>query len=176
MCPAAHEPIEYAQTRDGIVIIRVHGKGTHQNSAGIKTILDRTKNANPPARYIIDLRDCEALDSTFMGILASLALHQKKRLGTAPIVLNMSPHVQRLLETLGLKYLLDLRTAEPVSANTSDEDFKPQQTPELSKEERLVMMIQAHHRLIDVDSQNELKFRGVLHALRESLERERGQT
>jgi two-component sensor histidine kinase len=47
--------------------------------------------------------------------------------------------------------------------------------PEVSKLDRIIMMIEAHERLIDIDSSNEIKFKSVLETLHDSLERAGGK-
>ncbi|MCL5269174.1 MAG: STAS domain-containing protein [bacterium] len=167
------EALEYARIPEGIVVIRVNGKGNHQNSVCLRRIFELTRADNP--RYIIDLDHCVTMDSTFMGTMASIALHQKSTTASLPIVTNIKDHVRRLLETLGLKYLLDMRAGDPMREQLAQTPFQPAETPEPSKLDRIVMMIEAHERLLDVDSENEIKFEGVLKSLRDSLQREQGK-
>lgn len=174
MSSTAAEPVQYAQTRDGIVIIRVSGKATHLQCPSLRYIFEKTKQNQPPPRYIIDMDQCTSLDSTFMGMLATMALHQRRATGSAMIVTNIQSHVRYLLGTLGLNFLLEMRSAPDSSmADVRVDRFKPAESPTLSPTERLLMMIEAHENLVDVDSQNELKFEGVLKHLRDSLERAR---
>ncbi|HOE97166.1 MAG TPA: STAS domain-containing protein [Candidatus Sumerlaeota bacterium] len=175
MSPEPTEPIQYAHLPDNIIVIRVLGKGTHLQSPSLRYVFDQTRDAAPPPRYIIDLDRCTTMDSTFMGTLASIGLHQVERTGSRVIVTNIQEHVLRLLNTLGLKYILDLRANHDQTVNRlglGEEAFTPAAGPRLDKLDRIVLMIEAHERLIDVDSQNEVKFQGVLRTLRQSLDEE----
>jgi hypothetical protein len=112
-----------------------------------------------------------------MGVLASMGLKERQVDGTQPIVVNISPHVRELLELLGLNYILDLRSgaSAPQHAPADGEvEFEPVETPEMSRLDRIVMMIEAHQQLIDVDRKNEVKFKGVLDSLKDSLNRTDG--
>ena len=51
------------------------------------------------------------------------------------------------------------------------DEFSEVQAPEISKLDRILLMLEAHEKLVDVDSENEIKFRGVLKNLRDSLKR-----
>jgi hypothetical protein len=117
------------------------------------------------------------MDSTFLGTLASIAIHQRQRDGTSLVATNVNDHVRGLLETLGLKYLMQIRPpspdASPDAAKQGARDFEPAHAPQLSRIDQIVMMLEAHQHLVDLDSQNEIKFEGVLKSLRDSLEREK---
>jgi anti-anti-sigma regulatory factor len=164
--------IQYAQLSDGIVIIRVRGRGSHQNAPQLRQVYQLTKDGNPALCYIFDMNECEAMDSTFMGTMASIAIHQSKQTSTSAIVINMREHVCSLLNTLGLKYILDMRSGKGVcSSKVGEEKFKTVETSQLSRLERTVIMIEAHERLVDIDSRNEVIFEDVIQALKESLDR-----
>jgi anti-anti-sigma regulatory factor len=172
MAPVPADPIQYAQTGEGIVVVRVQGKGSHLQTPGLRHVFDTTRKQDPPVRYIIDLDQCTTLDSTFMGMLASMAIHQRETCDAPMVLTNIQDHVRYLLQTLGLNFLLDMRSGPAAKAERlQPEAFKPADAPEMSTMDRIVMMIEAHEKLVDVDSGNEIKFEGVLKTLRESLDR-----
>jgi len=167
------DPIQFARLGDGIVIIRVCGRGTHQQSPGLRQVFEMTRGDTPAPRYVLDVDQCVTMDSTFMGTLASMAIHQRQRDGSSLVVLNVNEHVRNLLQTLGLNYVLELRAGN----NAVDQaDFKPSRPAPITRLEQILMMLEAHERLVDVDSRNEVKFEGVLRSLRESLEREQSHS
>lgn len=176
MAPVNPEPIQYARLPEGIVVIKVIGKGTHLQSPALRHVFEITRDLKPAPQYIFDLEQCTMMDSTFMGTMASIGLYQRNALGTQTIVTNMDEHVHYLLDTLGLKYIMDLRTQgrEPYTAQ-AERNLKPVESPNISHVDRIVMMIEAHERLVSIDNQNEVKFQGVLKSLRESLERAEDQ-
>ena len=49
----------------------------------------------------IDLENCEAMDSTFMGVLTMLALKMRKS-GSQVMLLNANDNLQKLLRDLGI--------------------------------------------------------------------------
>lgn len=168
------EAIQYANLPDDIVVIRVSGKGNHQNSVALRQAFEITSTTDHCPRYIMDLDKCSTMDSTFMGVLASIGLRQQRTSKSKTIVVNAGSHVKQQLDLLGLKFILDMRDMSENRAMEivkSGGSFSGVQAPEISKIDRIVLMIEAHERLIDVDSQNEVKFRGVLQTLRDSLDR-----
>lgn len=173
------ECIQYATLPEDIVVIRVSGRANYQNSLALRQVFDRTSTDTRSPRYVFDLERCDSMDSTFMGVVASIGLHQRRLTGTKSTVVNVRPHVKELLDLLGLKFLLAIREFEPDGAarapQVHDARFADVPAPDISRLDRIILMIEAHERLIDVDSQNEVKFRDVLETLHDSLERAGGK-
>ena len=173
--PRIMESILYARLpEDDIVVIRILDRGNHGNSLALREVLNLTSTEERSPRYVLDLEKCATMDSTFMGVVAVIALRQLKLTQTHPIVVGASGHVRMQLELLGLKSILEIRSAlheerEPTPGQSAR--FASVESPELSKVERIALMIEAHERLIDVEGENEVKFNGVLESLRESLKR-----
>lgn len=163
-------PIQYAKMHDGIVVVRVNGKGTFLQSPALAYVFDQTRYQTPQVRYIFDLAECSMMDSTFMGTLAKIAMFQRSKTGTPVIVVNLQDHMRHLLTTLGLHFALDMRDGQtqPLPAT-----YTPANAPEITSMDRIIMMIEAHETLVEVDSHNEVKFEGVLQDLRDSLEHEK---
>jgi anti-anti-sigma regulatory factor len=164
-----NDRILYAEENDDTIVVRVIGRGNHELSHTFKSLIDSVNTDTTSARFIIDLSQCICLDSTFMGTMAAMALHQSACRGDRPIVINANTTTERQLTTLGLSYLLDVCHEE--QASETPDEMKTAETKEaISQYERITHMIQAHETLVDADSGNEVKFRGVLDALNQSLE------
>ncbi len=166
------ETIYFARPSDDIVVFRIDGRGSHVNSPALQQISESCLKENPNTRFIFDLIDCPAMDSTFMGGLASITLKQQKNEHGNCTIVNAGPQNVRLLEVLGLVHILDIRKEDEQSPAEGVE-FKQSEAPALSKLERTVHMIQAHEQLVNLDDENEVKFEGVLECLKESLERQK---
>lgn len=168
------ENILFARPTSGVVVIRICGRGNHLNAPALRKLFDATASEEPAAHYVFDLEKCESLDSTFMGIMATIGMNQQRRLGTRCTALNVDARVREQLDLIGLKYLYNIRsidTDESVASVVDNADYQPVENPEPSKLERIVMMIEAHETLVDLDTQNEVKFKGVLQNLRQSYDR-----
>ena len=64
------QPTIFADMESGPAVwIRVEGKGTFQNSPGLKDFSRRMIETGKRA-FVVDLQRCPAMDSTFMGTLA----------------------------------------------------------------------------------------------------------
>ena len=65
---------------DGYVWVRINGKGSFNSSPPLKGFVERRIESGE-TRFVIDLGDCPAMDSTFMGTLAGLAMRLAKSSG-----------------------------------------------------------------------------------------------
>lgn len=165
---AEESEILYARPSPDYVVFRVIGRGTFQNSFTLKRTALRMRKERPGLRYIMDLENCASMDSTFMGVLASLGLG-KRREGLANLaIVNVNDHARRLLETLGLSHFLEVRQTPALESDESA--FQRTEEPVVTKREQILHMIEAHQELIDIDNHNRIRFESVMAYLSESLE------
>jgi len=167
------EEILFALLPDDVVVIRAIGRGTFKNSLGIKQLSGQLIKEGHNPRFIIDLEKCQTMDSAFMGVLAGVGKNQMKMgLGKTTVV-NLNPQTERLLKTLGLTYILDIRLSDSEKISSAAKEFKSTSLPTLSKFEQTIHMIEAHQALIDIDESNRVRFQNVMFYLKDSLEREK---
>ena len=153
-----------------VVCIRVQGKGSFQNSTGIKDFA-AAMILRGHRDFVVDLAGCPVMDSTFMGTLAGIA-HRLLRLGQGGLhILHANERNTNLLEGLGLDQLvsLDGRTAPLL-----DDEAHEEQLPAGAADKRTTTetMIAAHQALVDADPNNLCKFKDVLDYLKQDLRRE----
>jgi len=166
-----NDSIFFAVCAGDIVAVRVVGRGTHVNSPALQEVADRFLESNAATRFIIDLAECPSMDSTFMGTLAGITLRQRNAQAGLTILLHTNEQNRRLLDVLGLSRVLEFR--EESNGCQAVGEFLEGRQPQLSKMDRTLHMIAAHERLVNVETENEVRFQGVLESLRESLDRER---
>ena len=168
--------IDFALPEDDVVIVRVSGRGSFQNSAALKAVpalAQRERPAGPAARrYIVDLEECVTMDSTFFGVLASIGLSQLKAQLGKTVLVNTNSHIRKILETLGLTAILDLHDKSPHVEEATAAGFQQVAGSDLDKVDRIVMMLEAHQRLVDVYDNNAALFKNVMECLEASLETE----
>ena len=115
--------------------------------------------------FVIDLAECEGMDSTFMGVLAGLSTHFPPG-PSCIIILNASDRNRQLLDDLGLSKLVTVRS-QPDKIPTLE--LQPLASDPLPARERAERICRAHQRLIDADSRNAAKFGPVLQLLKQDL-------
>ena len=164
--------ITFAWAARDVVIIRIKGRGTFENSPYFQDLVQKLRNQNPNVKIIVDLSDCISMDSTFMGTLAGISTEQNKAGEGYLTVVNTREHTRHLLQNLGLSYILDMRDHQDVEVN--EDQFQEIVTNNsLSKFEKIIHMIEAHTRLVNLDDKNEMRFQSVIKYLQDSLEREK---
>ena len=155
-----------------MALIRVEGRGTFQNSVALHQFGEHLQQPGVSPRFVVDLDHCPTMDSTFMGTLARIALHQSSTGNGRLIVCNANEQNKRLLKTLGLTHLLDVRQQTPEKLEKAEAELRPAQVAEVGRLDRVILMITAHEQLVDLDTQNEVRFQNVLKYLRQSLQEE----
>jgi anti-anti-sigma factor len=155
---------------DKVVFIKVAGRANFTSSVDFKALVNALRQKGHD-RFILDLSDCQLMDSTFLGVLAGLGLKMKNRRngdGEATISLcNPSPRIADLLTNLGVADLFKVVTPpaaadklQPVSA-AAGADKK-----EVSK-----TCLEAHQALMELNPANVPKFKDVAAFLAEDLKR-----
>lgn len=157
-------PTIFADTVSGPEVwIRVEGKGSFQNSAALKDF-SRKMLDEGRRQFIVDLKNCPSMDSTFMGTLAGLAMRLRKTEEGNLWVLNRNERNADLLAGLGLDVLFSDR---PLPARLGGGSAEAVHHPADKASTREAMQ-DAHAACVAVDPQNEEKFKDVLEYLRAS--------
>ena len=148
---------------DRTVWVRVEGKGSFQNAGGLKVFGKEMTNRGY-RQFVVDLKGCPVMDSTFMGMLTSIAMHLRE-LGSGQLcIVNLNDRNRDLLTNLGLDRFFNMDGAlgtapahAPLPAVTED------------KQTRAETMIEAHEAVIAANPANEAKFKDVLDYLKQDL-------
>ena len=151
---------------DGAVrILRVTGRGTHLNSPLLKRFARQALEQKLSLHF--DLGACTYMDSTFLGMLAGLAV--KAREGGLPriLVLQASPRVRDLMENLGIDRLFDFAKG----LFKEGASLQPLDPRIISSAEKSRDVLDAHRTLVSVSPANEVKFRDVIALLEEEIAR-----
>lgn len=168
----AHDSISFAALPDDIVVVHIVGRGSFHNSMELRRLADVMSEGDKKPQFIIDLEECATMDSTFMGVLASIGLKQLKTTGIKLIVANANDQNVRLLQTLGLSQFMTIRHSQADAPQVSDEDFQCLIREDVTRTDRILHMIEAHKDLCEADPTNNLRFESVLKYLHDSLKHE----
>jgi anti-sigma B factor antagonist len=173
----ASKGISVGRTRDRIYV-RVAGRGTFQNSQPLRSFaLDMIEQGYKV--FVVDLSQCQGMDSTFLGVLAGIGLRLRQNGHRGEIHINASN--MELLQTLGLDRIFSVDAClidTGKNAPPADADFSklPETDPEdlskpLNKNETSDLMLEAHDDLVRCDQRNAPKFKDLTKFLREKIER-----
>ncbi|RKX30684.1 MAG: anti-sigma factor antagonist [Verrucomicrobia bacterium] len=142
------------------VLVRVLGRASFVNSSSLREFTGEMMRQGR-RRFVVDFSECTGMDSTFLGVLAGLALDLRKSDPKGTVVFcRLAARNLELIRNLGLHRLAmvdfggDLAPAE--GTTTPLEDKK------LSELENARMCLEAHENLIEADQANQEKFQDVL--------------
>lgn len=146
--------------------MRVEGKGSFLNSTGLKEFTKEMINRGY-REFVVDLKSCPVMDSTFMGTLAGVALRLRE-LGQGQIrVVNLNERNFDLLGNLGLDQLFSIdgeATKAPVPASDTVLPSAP-----VDKNAQAQTMLEAHTELVEANPDNAAKFKDVIEYLKQDL-------
>ena len=157
------QPTIFADMESGPAVwIRVEGKGTFQNSPGLKDFSRRMIEGGR-REFVVDLQHCPAMDSTFMGTLAGLALRLRDVGGGELWVVNRNERNDELLQGLGLDALFSTQPA-PQMDGCGGDAIHHSADKAVTRE----VMREAHEACVEVNPKNAAHFRDVLDFLNAS--------
>ena len=125
-------------------------------------------------RMVLDVASCEGMDSTFMGVLAGMAVRLARQTGGKMLMLNVPYKLFEILSTLGLDQLMECRrlgaVPEPlVKPPLATRALSPIAAAAADLQTTQHVMLEAHTTLASVSAENQLRFKDVLTYLREDL-------
>lgn len=163
-------------TTNRTVCVRVEGRGSFLNSTGLKDFAREMTNRGY-REFVLDLKECPVMDSTFMGTMAGIALRLRE-IGQGELrVTNLNERNRDLLANLGLDQLFTMD-----GGGDGDDEQEPTGSPVLpvvpqtpigaqasDKVEQAQTMIEAHEACIEANPANAAKFKDVIEYLKQDL-------
>ena len=151
-----------------IVWVRVEGKGTFLNSGGVKDFAKEMINRGH-REFVVDLKNCPVMDSTFMGTLAGIALRLRE-FGQGNLhVINLNERNSDLLNNLGLNQLFAVDMCGIKAADAPTKPLDGVGTPPIDRVTQTETMLEAHQALVAAAPENLTKFKDVLEYLKQDL-------
>lgn len=150
--------------------IRVVGRANFACGPGFKRAVDELI-AERPARLVMDLDQCQLMDSTFLGVLSGEAERFQNAIpGDGCIELsNANPRVTGLIESLGVTNLF--RLVNGTLELPAEVHAKRLLLLNTTKVELKETSLAAHENLSQVNDVNRIKFAEITRTLREDLEK-----
>ncbi len=150
-----------------MVWVRVNGRGSFQNAAGLKQFA-REMMLRGLHDFTIDLENCSLMDSTFMGTLTGIALRLREAKRGSIRLIRANERNTELLHNLGLDRILSLEEASAAAPEAPTRLHTP--APAVHREEQRSTMIEAHEALVAADPSNLVRFKDVLDYLKQDLQ------
>ncbi len=150
------------------VLVRIEGRASFTNSGSLKDFFTEMLRQGK-TRFVVDFQPCTSMDSTFLGVLAGVALELRRR--TPPGALTLTRVGERNLElirNLGLHRLATVDAGNfPLTFGGNPQPLDVNTRTEI---ENARLVLEAHESLISVDAANANKFQDVLAFLRNRVE------
>jgi anti-anti-sigma regulatory factor len=169
----------YAATRGDTVILRVRGPGVYSLGPVLKHFGAVCADEGC-ATLVLDLAECEVVDSTFLGVVAGLAMKFRRRPGGGRVLLvGAAERIAENLRTLGLSQMAPLLTPADAARELPGLVWDPAAMRRIDlhppPDKRLTRqtMLEAHENLSTLSEANAEVFKNVLAVLRDS-ERQTG--
>ncbi|MEO8205421.1 MAG: STAS domain-containing protein [Chthoniobacterales bacterium] len=155
------------------VWVKVNGRGSFQNSGGVKEFSRQMMNRGY-RQFILDLENCELMDSTFMGTMAGIALRLRE-LGQGQVsAIHLNERNRDLLQNLGLDRIINTENSENQFVQLKEADLN-QPAPAATTDTSRDLVLSAHEALVEADPQNAVRFKDVLEFLQQEAREEAGE-
>lgn len=159
---------------DQIVCIKVSGRANFTCSLDLKKLVDELWSRGID-RFMFDLSECLLMDSTFLGVLSGIGVRFAELRGPGDRhmieLVNPNPRIAEVLENLGIAHLFFICSENtPVS-----ERFQPVEHEEAARVDVTRTCLEAHRMLIEINPNNERKFKDVNQFLLDDLKRQESE-
>ena len=143
------------------VWIRVNGRGNFKLGPTLKAYIISTIQRGC-CQLFVDMQSCTAMDSTFLGVLAGLAMHLQTVGGSVNMV-RPSAQNRESITTLGLDRLLKLSDDSPAAPALQ----RLEATPNVAN--AATDILAAHENLITASPANQPRFRELVTQLKAEI-------
>jgi anti-sigma B factor antagonist len=151
------------------VVVRLEGRACFTNSACLQDFFAQMVTQGK-LRFVIDFLHCASMDSTFLGVLAGLALElRRKNPPGSLVVCRVGRRNLELLRNLGLHRLLTV-DASDVPPGSERAATALEGANNRSEVEHARLVLEAHENLIAADPANQSKFQDVMAFLRHRVD------
>ena len=138
--------------RGGSYTVTVSGRANFEYAVPLR---DLARSTAEFAAFQLDMQNCTAMDSTFMGVLTMLAMKGKK-CGVTIKIFNASDVLKKLLRDLGIAKLFEFCDGAVSAADGEKSGIKSDMLTTAETVE------EAHIALADAEPENVERFRDVI--------------
>ena len=160
--------MQYA-VHDGTYVLKLLGDVRVPVCTSLESFVeDRLLSDESLRAVLIDLTETDAIDSTALGLLARIAVALQSRRMSRPVILCISPDIERILVSMGFDKVFRILH----DTATLGDEFDDLPLDDLSEEAVTRRVIDAHRTLMGLNDSNQQSFRSLVEAL-ESQRRQR---
>ncbi len=166
----ANGKVLYA-THAGVHVLRFQGEIGYVLGPDVQRFVDGLFTGAPPRGFVLDLRETTHIDSTNLGLLASIANRMRERGGPRVTLVSNRDDINEILFNMGFDEVFDIvpDTAPP----PSDHRTLPVTTADRASLGRT--MLDAHRTLMALNERNRQEFADVVSLLESQQESQASQ-
>lgn len=151
------------------IILKINGRATYLNCGPLaelfKQLLLRGRKD-----FIIDFQRCTGMDSTFLGLIAGLAIDVSEQKHQGHLTLcRLSDRNLELVRNLGLHRIAAVE-ANNFPMHFSDDKARPLSAEKGEQVTNAQTILKAHENLVYIDQENLKKFQDVIQYLKNQIE------
>jgi anti-anti-sigma regulatory factor len=152
--------------------VKVQGRANFAASLDFNLLLNQLRERGFNY-FVIELSDCALMDSTFLGVLAGFGLKLSQSNGSqnpgCVELRNANARISELLENIGVLHLF--KTAQGELESPEQLEAFAHECIAASRQEVTRTCLEAHKTLIEINPENEARFKDVTKFLAEDLAR-----
>jgi anti-sigma B factor antagonist len=161
--------------KDGAAFVRIEGRGTFKTSGSLKEFGNAMLQGGC-RELVLDLAECQGMDSTFMGVIAGLCFRFGETNEVKLVMVNLSEKTGKLVKTLGLDQLVETHLVDDLpeiycQLLDAYDDMEKADAAEITQKEQAQIMLDAHENLAKLSPSNQTRFKDVLQYLKEEVKR-----
>lgn len=155
---------------DDVGYLRLSGELRHDTAGALETLIERwfDNDISPLRGVVVDLNEATFMDSTVIGLLASIARELQARDLPRPTVFSTKPEINQLLRSLRLDdalMLVERNTGAGAVVGTAERADAQEPDGQCSG----AAILKAHQTLIDINEANRAAFQPVVDLFRKDL-------
>lgn len=162
---------------DKSACVKIAGRANFTSSIDFKALLNQLLQRGC-SQLSLELSECLLMDSTFLGVLAGFALRLNSNTnGDAPRkieLLNPSPRILELLDTIGVLNLFEIVHGKPRKACETVTEPAGENRP--TQEQLTQNCLEAHRTLMSLSPENASRFKEVTQFLAEDLKKQKASS
>ena len=155
-------------SKENLLKIDIEGNATwetaHHFFNFVKKLISEGKN-----KILIDLKNCNFLDSTYFGVLAEMFETANETNAVQMFITNENEKVKEEIETLGLDQILNFATEEIKKEFENIKTTPHSFDDSYSKIQKAKQILKAHQTLERLNEENKEEFRDVIDSLQEFI-------
>ena len=144
------------------ILIHIHGRANFLNCSPLRTFF-RTMADKGLRDFLLDFTDCQGMDSTFLGILAGVAIEARRGNSNGSIQLSgLDARNLELVNNLGLHRIVTIVETSAVDSALDSPEAEGLSEEVQTEEQKKEMLIGAHEDLVKIDNTNLERFQDLL--------------